>query len=276
MKTKKTFSSYIGVKENFTHSFLVFQYQIIILLLKLKKSIKIIIMKKTISISNQGATLDTSRRNFLKLSGIGLALAGLTFVGCEEGVVVDSGIFDLGQGDVGILNYAYALEQLEADFYTKVVNNFYSGISTVEKQVLTDLYHHEVVHRDFFKAAISGATTHVLPKLEFQYPNVDWNNRNSVLATAKALEDTGVAAYNGAGKYIKTPDYLVIAGKIVSVEARHASAIRDLINPDSAAFSGDDIIDANGLDVAKEPSEIVPVAAGFIKTPFTWKEQGIG
>jgi hypothetical protein len=58
--------------------------------------------------------LDTSRRNFLKLSGIGLALAGLTFVGCEEGVVVDSGIFDLGQGDVGILNYAYALEQLEA------------------------------------------------------------------------------------------------------------------------------------------------------------------
>ncbi len=159
--------------------------------------------------------------------------------------------YDLGTGDVGILNYAYALEQLEADFYTKVVNNFYTGISSIEKEVFTDLYHHEVIHRDFFKVAISGATDHVLPKLEFQYPNVNFNDRNSVLATAKALEDTGVAAYNGAGKYISNPTYLVIAGKIVSVEARHASAIRNLINPGSADFSGDDVIDANGLDLAK-------------------------
>ena len=115
----------------------------------------------------------------------------------------------------------------------------------------------------------------VLPKLEFQYPNVNFNDRNSVLATAKALEDTGVAAYNGAGKYISNADYLVIAGKIVSVEARHASAIRNLINPGTASFSGDDVIDGNGLDLAKEPKDIVMTAGGFIKTPFTWKEQGI-
>ncbi|KAA0130145.1 ferritin-like domain-containing protein [Chryseobacterium sp. SN22] len=235
-------------------------------------------MKKTINVSNQGATLDTGRRNFLKLSGVGLAMAGLTLIGCEdkEFEFVDVNVFDLGKGDVGILNYAYALEQLEADFYTKVVNNFYSGISSAEKEIFTDLYHHEVIHRDFFKTAISGATSNVLPTLEFQYPNVNFNDRNSVLATAKALEDTGVAAYNGAGKYISNPDYLVIAGKIVSVEARHASAIRNLINPGTAAFSGDDVIDSNGLDLAKEPKDIVSVAGGFIKTPFTWKEQGIG
>ncbi|MEA1849338.1 MULTISPECIES: ferritin-like domain-containing protein [unclassified Chryseobacterium] len=236
-------------------------------------------MKKTINVSNQGATLDTGRRNFLKLSGIGLAMAGLTLIGCEDNEGYDfmqTDVFDLGKGDVGVLNYAYALEQLEADFYTKVVNNFYSGISNAEKELFTDLYHHEVIHRDFFKAAISGATSNVLPTLEFQYPNVNFNDRNSVLATAKALEDTGVAAYNGAGKYITNADYLVIAGKIVSVEARHASAIRNLINPGTAAFSGDDIIDSNGLDLAKEPKDIVMVAGGFIKTPFTWKEQGIG
>lgn len=236
-------------------------------------------MKKTINVSNQGATLDTGRRNFLKLSGIGLAMAGLTLIGCEDNEGYDfmqTDVFDLGKGDVGVLNYAYALEQLEADFYTKVVNNFYSGISNAEKELFTDLYHHEVIHRDFFKAAISGATSNGLPTLEFQYPNVNFNDRNSVLATAKALEDTGVAAYNGAGKYITNADYLVIAGKIVSVEARHASAIRNLINPGTAAFSGDDIIDSNGLDLAKEPKDIVMVAGGFIKTPFTWKEQGIG
>lgn len=232
--------------------------------------------KAVISVSNAQTTLDTNRRDFLKLSGVTLALASLTLVGCDDDPVMNTNnVFDLGKGDVGILNYAYALEQLEADFYTKVVNNFYAGISSIEKQLFTDLYHHEVIHRDFFKAAIGAATTNLLPKLEFQYPNVNFNDRNSVLATAKALEDTGVAAYNGAGKYISNPDYLVIAGKIVSVEARHASAIRDLINPLSTDFSGDDVIDANGLDLAKEPKEIVGVAASFIKTPFTWMEQGI-
>lgn len=238
-------------------------------------------MRKTINVSNQGATLDTGRRNFLKLSGVGLAIAGLALVGCnDDDMMIDgnnNNVFDLGKGDVGVLNYAYALEQLEADFYTKVVNNFYMGISTAEKELFTDLYHHEVIHRDFFKAAISGAAPNsILPALEFQYPGVNFNDRNSVLATAKALEDTGVAAYNGAGKYITNPDYLVIAGKIVSVEARHASAIRNVIKPGSADFSGDDVIDANGLDVAKEPKDIVAVAAGFIKTPFTWKERNIG
>ena len=235
-------------------------------------------MEKTINVSNRGATLDTSRRNFLKLGGVGLIVAGLTVAGCREDNYdfPVSDVFDLGTGDVGILNYAYALEQLEADFYTKVVNNFYGGISMEEKQLFTDIYHHEVIHRDFFKAALTGVTPKVLPKLEFKYDGVDFNNRNSILATAKALEDTGVAAYNGAGKYITNLDYLVIAGKIVSVEARHASAIRDIISPGSGAFSGDDVVDANGLDVAKEPKEIIQAAGGFIKTAFTWKEQGIG
>lgn len=237
-------------------------------------------MGKIIKVDSQGTTLDTNRRNFLKLGGLGLMVAGLTLAGCNDDDDHNMGggngeIFDLGPGDVGVLNYAYALEQLEADFYTKVVNSFYSGISSEERQILTDLYHHEVIHRDFFKAAISGVTQNVLPTLEFQYNGVDFSNRNSVLATAKALEDTGVAAYNAAGKYISNLDYLVIAGKIVSVEARHAAAIRDLINPGSADFSGNDVVDSNGLDVAKEPSDIVSIAANFIKTPFTWNEQNI-
>lgn len=236
-------------------------------------------MEKQIQVSSKGLTLDTNRRNFLKLGGVGLALAGLTLAGCRDDnfqYMGEEGVFDLGKGDVGILNYAYALEQLEADFYTKVVNGFYTGISDNEKQVFTDIYNHEVIHRDFFKAAITAAGATPTPKLEFKYDGIDFKSRASILATAKALEDTGVAAYNGAGKFIKNLDYLVIAGKIVSVEARHASAIRDLINPRSADFSGDDVIGANGLDVAKDPADIVAAAGGFFKTPFTWKEQGIG
>jgi len=228
-------------------------------------------------------TKANNRRQFLKIGGLGVVGASL-FMACNNDddmgmlppVDPGNGIFDLGQGDLGVLNYAYALEQLEADFYTKVVNSFYANISDEEMQVLTDLYYHEVNHREFFKAAITSAvdgnTDLVLPTLEFDYGNLDFGNREMVLGTASVLEDTGVAAYNGAGKLITNPDYLLLAGKIVSVEARHASAIRTLLNPGSADFAGDDYVTTtSGLSAALDPSAILAAvgATGFIKTPFT-------
>nr|WP_321414809.1 ferritin-like domain-containing protein [uncultured Allomuricauda sp.] len=228
----------------------------------------------------------TNRRQFLKLGGMGVVGASL-LVACSNddngmGMIPDSDpnpnpdIFDLGQGDLGVLNYAYALEQLEADFYTKVVNSFYGNISDEEMQVLTDLYYHEVNHRDFFKtaitAAVDGNTDLVLPTLEFDYGNLDFGNREQVLTTASVLEDTGVAAYNGAGRLIGDPGYLLLAGKIVSVEARHASAVRTLLNPGSADFAGDDYVTTDtGLSVALDPSEVLAAVGdtGFITTPFT-------
>jgi hypothetical protein len=232
----------------------------------------------------------TNRRNFLRLSGLAIAGTGLVLAGCssdDDGGTPDAnqkpgirnGKFDLGGGDLGILTYAYALEQLEADFYTRVVNSntFGSTFSNEEQEVLADLYRHEVIHREFFKAAISGVITdqsQLLPNLEFDYGNLNWSSRDTVLATAKTLEDTGVAAYNGAGRYITTPDYLVLAGKIVSVEARHASAIRSLINPESEDFAGDDVVTvADGLGQALKPSAIISAvsALDIIQTPFTAK-----
>jgi hypothetical protein len=84
------------------------------------------------------------------------------------------------------------------------------------------------------------------------------------LAAAKTFEDLGVAAYNGAGKLLVSPDYLLLAGKIVSVEARHAALIRELITPNS--YGGTDVIDGNGLDRALAPPDVLAGAAGFIKT----------
>lgn len=233
------------------------------------------------------------RRQFLKLSGMALMGTGLILMtSCssdDDGPTPPSGIFDLGTGDLGVLNYAYALEQLEADFYTKVVNhsNFRSIFSVNEQMVLTDLYFHEVIHRDFFKTAISAAVNNdqsqVLPILEFDYGSLDFGNHDAVLSTSKTLEDTGIAAYNGAGKLLVDPGYLLIAGKIVSVEARHASAIRNLIatgsidGANSKSFAGDDIVDPiTGLGQALPPSDIIAAAGGFITTPFTYMEQGIG
>ena len=220
-----------------------------------------------------------NRRQFLKLSGLAVVSSGLLFACSDEDEdnPQNQGLFDLGKGDLGVLNYAYALEQLEADFYTKLVNgSYWSSANSEEKTLLQDLYYHEVNHRDFFSAAISAAvgsnTGAKLPTLSFNYSGVNFNDRASVLGTAKVLEDTGVAAYNGAGRLLTNPDYLVIAGKIVSVEARHASAIRTLINPNSVDFAGDDVVDpVTGLDMAKNPSAILTAvgATGFITTKFT-------
>ncbi len=64
-----------------------------------------------------------------------------------------------------------------------------------------------------------------------------------------------------------TPANLLTAGKIVSVEARHAAAIRDLLQPTS--FAGSDVVDANGLDQAKTPAEVLTAADPFITTTVT-------
>ncbi len=251
--------------------------------------------KQKITVIRPNRNSRNHRRQFLKLGGLAVAGAGL-MMACSKDEVAelpetqpqpnanddddmmpeDNGIFDLGEGDLGVLNYAYALEQLEADFYTKVVNGFYSNCSQEEKAVLTDLYYHEVNHREFFRAAIGAAVGDkkelMLPDLEFDYGDFDFGNRDQVLNTAKVLEDTGVSAYNGAGKLLKNPIYLVLAGKIVSVEARHASAIRTLVNPGSADFAGDDVITVDtGLDLAKDPSEVLTAVAGWLQTEFTAK-----
>ena len=218
------------------------------------------------------------RRAFLKYSGVSLAATAALFAGCEElgmgpdkkmnananARTAEDGSVDLGSGDIGILNYAYALEQLEAAFYTTVVAQagFSSRYNEEEQEILQDLRKHEVIHREFFKAALGD---HAIQDLTPDFSTVDFSNRDSVLATAKTFEDLGVAAYNGAGKLLVNVNYLLVAGKIVSVEARHASAIRDVINPLSMDFAGVDVIDENGLDRAMMPLDVLAAAQPFIK-----------
>jgi hypothetical protein len=84
------------------------------------------------------------------------------------------------------------------------------------------------------------------------------------LATARAFEDLGVSAYNGAGRLLTSATNLLVAGKIVSVEARHAALIRDLITPNS--FAGSDVIDANGLDLVRTPTQVLAIARPFLKS----------
>jgi len=203
-----------------------------------------------------------ARRSFLRYAGTGMAAAGLmTAASCKKnnyGPPVNTGI-DIGIGDIGILNFAYALEQLEAAFYVQVIATPYSGISAYELARLTDIRDHEVCHMQFFKAALSSSA---IPALTPNFSAINFTSRASVLAQAQAFEDTGVQAYNGAGYLIQSAAYLGVAGSIVSVEARHASFIRNLINPGS--FADTTILDANGLDQPKTIAQVLPIANMFL------------
>lgn len=87
-------------------------------------------------------------------------------------------------------------------------------------------------------------------------------------------QDLGVSAYNGAGQLLQNGAYLMDVGKILSVEARHAATIRDMLRSNSTTFSGPDVVDKNGLDVARPPSAVLKVAGPFIKTKVTTMHLG--
>jgi len=223
---------------------------------------EIITHSKSSGKEKAGDVAGMHRRKFLTMLG-GTATAVAVIASCnkDDNPSVNNGVVDLGSGDIGILNYAYALEQLEAAFYTQVVASPYSGISATEQARLTDIRDHEIAHREFFKAALGTAA---IPALEVDFSAINFGSRDSVLGTAKAFEDLGVSAYNGAGQLIVSADYLLLAGKIVSVEARHAGYIRDLIS--NGSFADSTVIDANGLDLAALPPAVLTTASAFLKT----------
>ncbi|MEX2471277.1 MAG: ferritin-like domain-containing protein [Gemmatimonadota bacterium] len=212
----------------------------------------------------------TNRRAFLKTSAAALALS---VVACGDDEPdpfepdpdpdPDPTAVDLGTGDIAVLNYALVLERLEAGFWSEVVSNPYVGMEATELETLTEIRDHEIAHRDFLIAALGPDA---IGELEFDLSAVDFTSRESVLGTARTFEDLGVAAYNGAGQLLENVDFLLVAGKIVSVEARHASVVRDLLQPGTDHFAGDDVVDANGLDGAMTPQEVLTAAGDFIVT----------
>lgn len=79
---------------------------------------------------------------------------------------------------------------------------------------------------------------------------------NAFLATAQALENTGVAAYTGAAQYlIGSPELLTAALTIHGVEARHASYLNRLngVSPFPDA-----------VDAPLTPDEVLTIATPFI------------
>jgi hypothetical protein len=216
----------------------------------------------------------TTRRKFLGLLGVAGSIVFLpsVFTACGDDNVTDPATnpasYTLNlSNDTGILNYAYALEQLEAAFYTAALTSAgFAALTAAEQEVLTDLRNHEVIHREFFRTVLGS---NAIPAITFNTTTVGNLTANAtvLLSTSQLLEDTGVSAYNGAGKYLTVATNLMVAGKIVSVEARHAAAIRDIrdirAGNTGRLFAGDDVVNAQGLDVKAEPATVISAVGGL-------------
>ena len=207
-----------------------------------------------------------TRRSFVRLMGAGgaIALMPSVFGACATtpGMATpatDAGLmFDL-RSDIGIFRLVHTLEQLEAAFYTAVVAHasFTSFFSAGERELFTDLRNVEIVHREFLRTALgSQAVPDVTGSINTTTLNGILSSRDSIVGAARLFEHLGVSGLNGAGKYLKDARNLLLAGKFVSVEARHAAALRDIAPPAgqnaNTAFAGDDIVDGNGMDVKLE------------------------
>jgi hypothetical protein len=206
-----------------------------------------------------------SRRGFLtggtKLAAGGalaVAIAGSPMLGGMLARAQDSTPM-MGESpfedDIAVLNYALTLEHLETAFYRDGITQFTFGMDPFNNSIdmmLAAIRDHEAAH----VATLTDVITQLggTPVEEATY-DFGYTDARSFLATAAAVENLGVSAYDGAGMYIADAGLLTAAGSIVAVEARHAAYLNLITGaePFPAAY-----------ETPLNPDEVLAIAGPFI------------
>ncbi|GAB4027926.1 ferritin-like domain-containing protein [Spirosoma gilvum] len=166
-----------------------------------------------------------SRRNILKFSSK-LIAAGIPAIvaGSLNKALAQS--TTPSQAAIDAANFALTLEYLEDEFY-RMGLAAQGLIPTEDQRVISQISKHETAHVNLLKGALGALA---VAKPTFKYPTGTFTSYPTFLATARALEDTGVQAYKGqAPNLINDKAILKVALQIHSVEARHASEIRRML-----------------------------------------------
>lgn len=187
-----------------------------------------------------------------------------------------------GTGDVKVLNYALALEDLEADLYNQALQRLtVGGKNKLGKEIPgmklgfsnVDVYYTykfsivEAEHRNFLRAALGSAA---IPQFKYDF-NMQNLSRKQVADLLYTAEATGTGAYLGAIPYLQTKEYLQIAGAIQGTEARHTAVFAEII--DSLFHEGLNVAPVtkqyggtNGIEVPIPPDTVLKAVSGFIVT----------
>jgi len=189
-----------------------------------------------------------------------------------------------GTGDTKVLNYALALEALEADLYVQALQRLTTGgnanslgvqitglgLSASEPDVrYTQLFGRvEREHRDFLIQALG--TNSLLLSAPFNTAKFDFSmnnlSRQQVVNLLYTVENLGVSAYLGAIPFFVTNTFLLVAGGIQATEARHTATIAYIYNKLFAAtfpISPPANVN-NGIDPLIAPDVVLQAASQFI------------
>ncbi|WP_435360647.1 ferritin-like domain-containing protein [Haloarchaeobius sp. DFWS5] len=168
--------------------------------------------------------------------------------------------------DIDVLNYALTLEHLENAFYRDGLENF-SDDELMNADALSDFDEelrmkvpghlqmageHENAHVDALTKTVSDLGGTPVEEAEYDF---GYSNASEFLGVAKALENTGVAAYKGAAPTVESDAVFNAAIGIHSVEARHASFLNELNV--SSPFP-------MAVDEPKTMAEVTEIAGQFI------------
>jgi rubrerythrin len=180
-------------------------------------------------------------------------LRGAVAVGAAYGAgavapFVSSALGATATADLKILEFALALEQLEAAFYTTALAR--AGLTGDAQKLATEFGAHEAEHVKALGQLITQLGGKPAAPAATKFGLTD---QASFLKLAVTLEDTGVGAYNGAAPLLKTPDLVAALGSIVNVEARHSGALRMLAGQDPAPQPFDKPIAAPQVAATVQP-----------------------
>lgn len=202
------------------------------------------------------------RRAFLRVAGGTAASAALVLAGCQAKTPdpAPTTAYQFTPNETGLLNYFYLLQQLKVALYQQGLAANPTGLQTGELDVLTDLQDHHVVQLQTLYFALGNAP--LLPQLTYVFTGLTLGTRPGLLAAAQTLEDLTLAALNYSLPLLGTADTLAYLLKIASAEARHATTVRDLLDP-TALAAPDAVLDGNGLAAVATPTTVLAVIAPY-------------
>jgi len=203
--------------------------------------------------------LNTSRRRFFQLAG-GITGAGLLLAACRR--TPPSTTF-VGEGDAGLMNMLYIIEQVQAGFYTQAAITPFFDLTHSESLCFIDCRDQAIAHREYMKILLGK---NAAKTITLDLSLTTFADRTSTLTNAYIIADIAVGAYNGAARLLTDSQLLQAISKIVTVQARRSAYMRDTLNYNS--FGDNTAVDANGLDLATQPADAMALIQQYIQTKF--------
>lgn len=141
-------------------------------------------------------------------------------------------------GDIKTLNYALALEALEADLYRQALArlralNLPGGEDRISTRYVRQFGKVELEHRNFYQSTLGPkaitAPGKLLANATFDF-NINSLDERGVVNLVLQAEALGVRAYLGAIPSFSTTQFLQIAAAIQGTEARHTAVVAVIRN----------------------------------------------